>query len=390
MLLTDVEIRKKKFLGKKIKLSDGNGLYLFILKKSKRWYLKYSFRGKRIERPLGKYPDLPLLQARKIALEAQIALSNGIDPFAAKASLITFAEAFEVLFAIEEKRYAKDTMDNRRNRYERYIKNVIGDLPLDEVTPQHVLNIVLPEHDKGHEATAKRLRIIIGQVYRDGMHRYGLTFDPSQGSQRLKKKKRVKHHQHIEDKRILGRLMADLERGNPRCSPEIQFAMKLLPYVFSRPYELRHAKTKDFSLDEKVWRIYDGKMQRLYLIPLANQVVDMIGEYLETYQGGDDDFFLPSRDSDSGMLSGNTMEKYLKRLGYGSDIITPHGFRGTATTILHEKGYDKRWIDKQLDHKLEDEVDEAYNHARFITQRTEMMQVYADYLDELKLKYGMS
>lgn len=385
-MLTDIQIKKTKYQGKSIKLFDGEGLYLLISKKSKRWYFRYTFEKQRKDRPLGKYPIIDLLSARKIAIDAQIALSKGQDPFSTNSVSATFSEAFEALFAIDEKRYSQSTMQNRRNRYEKYIKEVIGDLPLLGITPQHVLNIVLPLHDAGKETTAKRLRIIVGQVYRDGAHRYGLTFDPSQASQGLKKRVRVKHHQHIEDKRILGRLLADLETGNRRCSLAVRFSMTLLPYLFVRPAELRFAKRTDFNLDDGTWRITDGKMQRTFIVPLATQIVEKLEWYFSKLSPNQE--YLFSSYGKSGVISDNTFNKYLRGLGYGSDIIVAHGFRGTASTILNEMGYKQRWIDKQLDHKEENEVREAYDHAKYLKHRRQMMQDYADYLDQLKSKYA--
>lgn len=383
-MLSDIKIRKAKFEGKKYKLYDAEGLYLLVLKKSKRWYFRYRFQNKQYDRSLGKYPFVTLLSARKIAIDAQIELSKGLNPFPENTTHKTFSEAFEILFEVDAKRYGHSTMKNRRNRYEKYVKKVIGECPLVSITPQQILDIVLPLHDSGKEVTAKRVRILIGQVYRDGVRRYGLTYDPTQASQGLKKTKRTQHHSHIDDKRILGRLLADISKEAHKHSPT-QFAMTLLPYLFVRPAELRFAKVEDFDLDAQIWRITDGKMNRTHLVPLANQIVELLSEYFSRI--GNEGYLFASPYSSSGVISDGTLNKYLKKLGYSSDIITPHGFRGTASTILYENSYKREWIEKQLDHQEDNEVAASYNHAAYLKQRREMMQEYADYLDKLKNEY---
>lgn len=385
VMLTDMKIRQAKSKNKSYKLYDkGEGLYLLISSKSKRWYLRYSFAGKRFDKPLGKYPIVSLLEARKVTIEAKISLSNGVDPFGTASGDISFNDAFEVLFALDEQRLVESTMKNRRLRYEKYIKPTIGSLNLTDITPQNIMSIVLPLHDAGLEATAKRVRIIVGQVFRDGFSRYGLVYDPSQATQRLRKHKKTKHHPHIEDMELLGRLMLDIEKGRSSHSLTVQTAMRLLPYLFVRPHELRFAHGRDFNLDDQMWRRSPmGKMDRMHLIPLANQVVELLREWFEL-TACSNSYLFPSPTSESGVISDGTLNKYLKRLGYPGHIITPHGFRGTASTILYEQDYKEAWIERQLDHQEEKDTKASYDHSKYLKQRRKMMQDYADYLDELK------
>lgn len=389
-MLTDMQIRQAKYEGKPQKMFDGEGLYVLISKKSKRWYLRYTFEGKKVDRALGRYPILSLLEARKIAIDTQISIKNGIDPLAKDAAdSVTFDAAYQLLYALDEKRLSADTMRNRQLRYTKYIKATLGNKKLTEITPQHVRDIVLPLHDAGKETTAKRVRIIIGQIYRDGIHRYGLTYDPSQASQRLPKYKRTKHHPHIENKRLLGRLMADIASGDAMTSSSIHTALLLLPYVFVRPVEMRFAKAEDIDLEEGIWRIPVGnnKNRRIHTVPLAKQVQEILGKRIALIRGNSP-YLFASPVSQSGVISEGSMNKYLSRLGYPGRIITPHGFRGTASTLLHEMGYESQWIETQLDHAQQDEVAASYNHARYLKQRRLMMQDWADFLDDLREKFG--
>lgn len=290
------------------------------------------------------------------------------------------------MYRIESKYLSENTLKNRRLRYEKYIKPQLGDIPLTEITPQMVKNIILPIYDLGNEATAKCLRIIIGQVFRDGFVRYDLTFDPSQAASRLKKRKRVKHHPHIEDKRLLGCLLGDIEKGIPTVSTSIRLALRILPYLFVRPHELRMAHGKDFDLEEGIWRVsLRGKNRRVYLVPLPTQVILLLKERFSLI--GNNTFLFSSPKSKNKIISDGSLNRYLVSLGYSRNIITPHGFRGTASTILNEKGYKRDWIEAQLDHQEKNDVRSAYNHALYLKQRKKMMQDYADYLDELKRRY---
>jgi integrase len=82
-------------------------------------------------------------------------------------------------------------------------------------------------------------------------------------------------------------------------------------------------------------------------------------------------------------MSNNTILKALEVMGY-KGRMTGHGFRGLASTALHEQGFDHQHIELQLAHQERNQVSAAYNHALYLIQRASMLQHWADYLDELK------
>lgn len=382
-MLTDVEIRKAKPGLKPYKLYDRDGLYMIVSARSKRWYMRYSVDGRARDRALGIYPYMSLYAARKLVAETKYTLAQGVDPEAATQDSVTFGQAFEVLCAADAKHLSTDTITNRRQRYERYLAAPLGDKPLSMIKPQDVMRILLPLHDAGKENTAKRVRIIINQVYQDGINRYQLTHNPAGDARRLPKKRKTRHYPHIEDKALLGRLMRDLEVGDPSSLLSIRTAARILPYVFVRPHELRAAHLDDFDFTEAVWRRpAKSKMQRPLIVPLADQVVYILREYI--LQTGREGLLFPGIKPGRSISEGS-LNKYLRKLGYSNEIIVPHGFRGTASTILYEMGeYRSEWIELQLDHQESNAVKKSYNHASYFQQRRKMMQRYADYLDELK------
>lgn len=79
-------------------------------------------------------------------------------------------------------------------------------------------------------------------------------------------------------------------------------------------------------------------------------------------------------------MSNNTVLKGLERIDY-KGRTTGHGFRGLASTILHEQGYPHEHIELQLAHTQRNAVSAAYNHALHLPARAKMMQDWADYLE---------
>jgi integrase len=163
-------------------------------------------------------------------------------------------------------------------------------------------------------------------------------------------------------------------------------ALKLAAILFVRPGELRNAEWKEFDLDAAEWNIPAAKtkMRRVHRVPLPRQAL-MI---LRNLQGitGSGRFLFPSVRSVHQPMSENTLNAALRRLGYTKDEATTHGFRSMAAVRLNEMG---RWnpdaIERQLAHQETNDVRRAYTHAaEYWEERCEMMQVWADYLDQLR------
>ena len=156
-----------------------------------------------------------------------------------------------------------------------------------------------------------------------------------------------------------------------------------MPLVFVRTSELIEAKWSEIEWDNKLWRIPKERMKSgiEHLVPIAEQAVEL----LKTLHivSGHCNFLFPSRFGTDRCMSNNTLLKALATMGYKHEM-TGHGFRGMARTELGELGYPREWMEIQLAHLVGDETERAYNKAQFITQRTKMMQEWADHLDELR------
>jgi integrase len=164
------------------------------------------------------------------------------------------------------------------------------------------------------------------------------------------------------------------------------YALKLSPYVFVRPGELRHAEWTEFDLEaqEPLWRIPGEKMKMgvQHVVPLATQAVTLLWELHSITGRGR--YVFPSIRSGSRPMSDNTVNAVLRRLGYTHEDMTGHGFRSLASTCLNERGYHPDLIELQLAHAERNQVRAAYNKAQRLPERRKMMQWWGDYLDGLR------
>jgi len=164
--------------------------------------------------------------------------------------------------------------------------------------------------------------------------------------------------------------------------------MRLAPLVFVRPGELRQAEWSEFETDKAEWKIpaEKMKMRQVHIVPLSRQAIEILEEIRPlTGQGR---YVFPSIRTNKRPMSENTVLAGLRRLGYGKEEMTGHGFRSRsrsmASTILNEQGWNRDAIERQLAHAERDTVRAAYNYAEHLDERRKMMQSWADYLDGLK------
>jgi integrase len=165
-----------------------------------------------------------------------------------------------------------------------------------------------------------------------------------------------------------------------------KLALQLSALLFVRPGELRQARWKELDFEKAVWIVPAAtmKMKRPHRVPLARQAIAILRELQDLT--GRSEFVFPAVDSFRRCMSNNTLNAALRRLGYSKEQVSVSGFRATASTLLNEMG---RWnpdaIERQLAHMEENDVRRAYMHAaEFWNERVEMMQVWADYLDQLR------
>jgi len=391
-MLNDTRVRTAKVRERPIKLSDSGGLYLLIQPHgSKLWRLAYRFGGKQKTLAIGVYPTITLKQAREKRDEAKELLAVNIDPSTQRrlekqsaSTGNTFrAVAEELMMKLEREGRAEATLVKQRWLLQ-FAHPAIGDRPIAEITAPEVLSVLRKVEARGRYETARRLRSTCGMVFRYAIATARAQRDPSVDLRGALTAPKVTHRSAIVDPAGMGALLRAIEEYEGL--PLTKAALKLAPLVFVRPGELRKAEWSEFDFERAEWRIPAAKMKmrRLHRVPLSKQALAIIHDLRGLSGGGR--WLFPSVRSTARPMSENTLNAALRRLGYSKEQMTAHGFKGMASTRLNEMG---RWnpdaIERQLAHKESNDVRYAYMHAaEYWSERVKMMQIWADYLDELK------
>lgn len=396
MPLSQMAIRNAKPKDKDYKLTDGEGMFLFVTKTGgKYWRWSYRFGGKQKTLSLGVYPEVTLAEAREKRAAARATLAKGRDPglerkieklTAGTSSGNSFdALAKELILKMQREGRAAVTIDKTKWILD-FALPYIGDRPINDITASEVLAVLKSVEARGRYETARRLRSKCSQVFRLAVATGRAERDPTQDLRGAIATPKPKHRAAITDPKNVGGLLRAIDGFSGHLTTQI--ALKLLALTFVRPGELRHAQWSAFDLAQNVWNIPAErmKMRRPHKVPLSKQALALI-EALRPLTGRSAGGFLfPAVHTTLRPMSENTLNAALRRLGFTSDDMTAHGFRAMAATRLNEMG---RWpgdvIERQLAHQEPNAVRRAYTHAtEYWPQRVEMMQVWADYLDELR------
>jgi len=397
-MLTAVEVKEAKYQEpgqKSRKLSDEKGMYLLISDKAKYWRLDYRMDGKRRTYALGVYPEVSLADARKSRDDARVLIKSGIDPNAERKvtkvlRLESGANTVESM-AREwyERKHRHEVVEShaKRNlgRLERYIFPIMGGLPIAGVNGPELLRVLRLIEANGHLETAHRVRDICSKVWRyavsTGRAERDISLDIRGALPAITKRE---HLPAIVEPEKLGELLRSID-SYPGF-PVVCAALKVAPLLFVRPGELRRMEWSQVNLDAATWDYKPSKGAAPMITPLSRQVVEVLRSlHAITGRGR---WVFPSgryRQSEKPM-SENAIIGAIARMGYTGEM-TGHGFRAAARTILDEVlGYPVNVIEMALAHAVKDANGRAYNRTTYLEQRKEMMQAWADYLDELKRK----
>lgn len=394
MPLTDTACRNAKPREKQYKLSDSGGLYLLVKPDGARyWRMDYRFGGKRKTLAVGVYPDVSLKDARETRDAAKKKLADGRDPSTQKrldrvqqavANGNTFGVVADELLA-KMKRENRAAATLAKNTW--LLKDLAGPYlntrPISQIEAPELLDVLRRIEAKGRYETARRLRSICGMVFRYAIATGRAERDVALDLKGALTTPQVKRRAAITDPKALGVLLNQIDGYDGY--PATGAALRLAPLVFVRPYELRSAEWIEFDLPDALWQIPEEKMKmrRSHTVPLSRQAVAVLESIRKIT--GDGKYVFPSVRSYQRCMSENTLNAALRRLGYTKDQVCAHGFRRTASTILHGQGWDSAWIEKQLAHEDDNEIRAVYNAAEYLPERRRMMQSWADYLDGLKV-----
>lgn len=393
MALTDVAARKARPAEKPYKLADGKGMYLFITPAGKYWRLDYRYTDKRKTLALGVYPEVSLADARERRDEARKKLANGIDPMgekkAVKLSRLQSAESsFEAVarewFARQSTGWVSSHADKIIRRLERDLFPWLGSRPIADITAPELLAALRRIESRGAVETAHRAMQNAGQVFRYAVATGRAQRDPSGDLRGALTPWKPQHYPAITEPKEIGPLLRVMD-GFTGTLP-VKCALQLAPLLFLRPGELRRAEWSEFDFDNSIWTVPAARMKiksQDHIVPLCLQALGILKE-LHPLTGHGRYVFPGIRDHDKPM-SDAAINAALRRMGYDQATLTAHGFRAMARTVLDEVlGFRVELIEHQLAHAVRDPNGRAYNRTAHLLQRREMMQKWADYLDELK------
>lgn len=395
MALVDATIRKAKAKDEPYKLSDEKGLHVLVAPSGgKYWRMAYRFNGKQKTLALGTYPEVTLAEARERRDDAKRLIANGTDPSeikkAQKASrLEAAANSFEVVARRWHEKNKAGWSDSYAAKAIRLLqKDVfpwIGSKTVENLEAPDFLSVGRRIEKRGVIDTAHRAMQLCGQVMRFAVAEGVARRDPV-GDLRgaLSPLPDTKHMASVTDPCKVGELLRAFQGFSG--THVVRSALLLAPYLFTRIGELRTMKWADLDLEGAVWSIPAEvmKMREPHLVPLCTQAIEILKD-LQPLTGNGEYVFTGGRDPKRPM-SDAAINAALRRLGIDTqNELTGHGFRAMARTILHERlGYAPEVIEVQLAHRVAGPLGAAYARAKFIEKRTEMMQAWANYLDDLK------
>jgi integrase len=394
--LTIKEIENAKPMAKKYKMADGGGLCLLVAPSgAKLWVWRYRFDGAEKNMHFGEYPLVTLKDARELHFAAKKLLATGVNPMAerkaeaeakqqeakaiqreADSSFEKIARKWWAWWSIgKSPRHAATLMA----RLETDVFPVIGWMSIDAVQTAHIRDIMLTIETRGASDVAKRAHQSIGQIFRFAIARELASRNPAADfkPRDVLAATESENFAHVDEK-DLPELLAKMDDYNGDALT--RFGLKLLAYCFPRTSELIEAPWTEFDLDRARWDIPAErmKMKTPHIIPLSRQAVEVLRAL--RLLTGNGKLVFPGALEKTTYMSNNTLLYALYRLGYRGRM-TGHGFRGLASTILNENDFDDEHVDLQLAHMKRNKVSAAYNHAKYLKQRTVMMQWWADYLD---------
>jgi len=385
-MLTDTQIRGAKAVDRPRKLFDSGGLYLHVMPSGGRyWRFNYRFQGKGKTLALGTYPDVLLAKARERHAEARRLLAEGIDPAAEKQiSVRTFesvARAWYERWKVgRHHQYAFYVL----KRLETDIFPSIGTQPVSEVPASAFREAVQKIEQRGAAEIAKRVLQNCAQIMR-----YAVANDLAERNPvadvrpaDILKARKKRNHPRVTAKELPALLQAINAYAG---SEHTVLALKLMALTFVRTSELIGARWPEFNFEDARWDIPAErmKMKTPHVVALSTQAIEVLERLKEISFSRE--LVFPGDVIPHKPMSNNTLLFALYRMGYRSRM-TGHGFRGVASTILHEQGFAHEHIELQLAHEERDDTSAAYNYALYLKPRAEMMQAWANYLEKLGLQ----
>lgn len=397
-MLKDTKIKALEPREKDYKVSDAGGLFLLVKTTgAKYWRLKYRFLGKEKLLAIGTYPAVSLKEARKAQKEAKELLHNSVDPsdFRKQQKARREHEAGSSFGAIAREwhirqsvKWAEVTAHRNLTLIENDLLPQLGNRPVSEIQTFELVGCLNRIVDRGAIETAHKARQILNQVCRYAKQTGRLEHNPASDLGGVIPPKKVSHMAAITDPGEFGKLLVAIDKH--KGSNIIRTALALAPLLFQRPGELCAMEWSELDLDKGLWTIPREKKKERnqvegdHIVPLCSQALELLKDLQP--QTGRSQMVFPNQRDHSRPIRTESLNKALRTLGYDTrHQQCAHGFRASARTMLDEQlNLRIEWIEHQLAHKVRDTLGNAYNRTKYLPERIQMMQRWADYLDSLK------
>jgi integrase len=388
-----INVSNAKAQSRDYKLADGEGLYLLVRTNGRKsWRMNYRMAGSQKTLSFGNWPEVSLSDARERRNEARKLIARGVDPNEQEkrnraAERLAAANTFK---AVAEEWVAKNvreglaqvTLDKIRWLLAKAYPK-LGSRPIAQITAQDVLTVLRSVEATGRYESARRMRSVLSRVFRYGIATARAERDPAGDLRGALTVPKVKHLAAITTTKGAGAIMRAIDGYDGHLVT--RFALRLTPHLFVRPGELRKAEWSEFDYDKAEWAIpaEKMKMRMAHRVPLSRQVLEMLEELHALT--GEQRYLFPSFQSAKRPMCENTINLALRRMGYGPDEMTAHGFRAMAATLLNEMGlWNPDAIERQLAHMENNGVRRAYTRGAYWDERVRMMQHWSDHLDKLR------
>lgn len=388
MPLTDTAIRALKPKAKRYCRTDDRGLVLEVFPSGGMlWHYRYRLNGKQERVTLGRYPALSLKLARAERDKRETLVAQGQSPATQKrlakqgaAPDTTVAEFGERFF---REVVAKDRRDLTipRRYFDKSIVPAIGTKAVRDVTTEDVRAIIWKKKDEGFDAAAGNIRGVLKRLF-DYAQTAGLVATnpvlalPMRHVHKAKARERT-----LSPDEIRAFLKAAFESNIRR---QFKIGLHLILLTMVRKSELLLARWEHVDLEQAEWHVpaEHSKTGKPHIVFLSRQAVALFRE-LHALAGGSE-LVMPGRGSLTKPFAHNAINTALKTALQGQDIpaFTIHDLRRTASTLLHENGWPSDVVEKALNHTIGG-VRGVYNRAEYAPQRREMLQFWADTIDQL-------
>lgn len=382
-MLTIKQIDAAKPKDKPYRLLDSNGLYLYVPVTGKKvWQLRYKLDGKERVLTVGKYPLMSLQEARYKAWLAKKDVSVGVDPVKAKKLSVKdnyFGSIYQEWYEHKKQVWSEGYANELSRMFQDDILPLIGGMAIHEIEPMQILEVIRMFEDRGAMERANKARRRCGEVFRYAIVTGRAKYNPAPDLADAMKGYRKKNYPFLPAEQIpaFNKALAGFSG-----SIVSRIATQVLQYTVLRTKELRSMQWSNVDFETRTITIAEEVMKgrRPHLVPMSDQVVSLL-EMLRPVTQPISSFVFAGRNDKTKPISENAVLLVIRQIGY-EGLASGHGFRHQFSTIMNENEWPADAIEKQLAHANSGSIRGIYNHAQYMDKRREMMQWWADWIDE--------